>query len=117
MMIFSASFLATLYKPMAAGTAISAVFLFAMEEGSPSKVSLVLTALLMSVLLRALGMLWKVSERVRKIIEFAADKWFDGIERKVGMKPSDFDEVNIPTPMDEYTKATKPPEEGTNDDE
>ena len=107
MLILASSFVAAVYKHAIAGTVLGTAVVFAMENGNPSTLSIALTALGMSIALKALGVLWQVSERLRSIGMFVLDKWLDRLSERVGMEPGDFKEFEVKTPMDEMAKPQK----------
>ena len=64
-----------------------------------------LGGMIWSVGMTGLATLYKIWSRLRKLIEFLVDKWFDRLEESVGMEPGDLEGPEPHTPMDDFDDA------------
>ena len=60
-----------------------------------------LGGLIWSVGMTGLATLYKIWSRLRRLLEYLVDKWFDNIEERVGMDPGDLTGPEPHTPMDD----------------
>lgn len=72
--------------------------------GGDTQVAVIWGALVGSIGVSGLGILWKVWRRFTVIIEATIDLGFDKIEHKLGIDHKDFDKTEITTALDDLLK-------------